>query len=211
MFNRHPPINGYLQFAHDELNQLQKLVQSQYITNIDKFTYSARYGVKAGEPFTIDELASNGEAMMQVIHALSYIASHSASSWLVNSETKGHITYADPMYGSCNILGLANDKILVRDLENTLYEWSMELSAHPSLVVFAQCKGTVKEKRIINNRHNFKEHPIEERRFTEPQPPRGIYMFRLSDIESEYVDSESNSADKFMGEIQSRRKNLDAE
>lgn len=211
LFNRHPPINGYLQFAHDELNQLRKLVQWQHITDIDKFTYSAKHGVKTGEPFTIDDLASNGEAMMQVIHALSYIASHSASSWLVNSETKGHITYADPMYGPCNILGLANDKILVRELENTLYEWSIQLSAHPSLVVFAQCRGTVKEKRIVNNRHNFKEHPVEERTFTEPQSPRGIYMFRLSDIETEYVDSESNSADKFMGEISSRRKYLDAE
>lgn len=211
LFNRHPPIDGYVPFAQEELNQLQKLVQSQHITDINKFTYSTRHGVKIGEPFTIDDLASNGETMMRVVHALSYIASHSASSWIVNSDTEGHITYADPLHGPCNILGLANEKIMVRDVENALYEWSMQLTAHPSLVVFAQCRGTVKEKRIANNRHNFKEHPVEERTFTEAQPPRGIYMFRLSDIESEYIESEPNSADQFMGEISSRRKYLDAE
>lgn len=210
LFDRHPPLNGYVQFAQEELNQLKKLVQNQDVVDVHKFTYSARHGVKAGETFTIDDLTSNGEALMQVVHALSYIASHSASSWLVNSEDEGHITYADPLHGHYNILGLANEKVMVRDIENALYEWSMKLPAHPHLVVFAECRGTVKEKRIANNRHNFKEHPVEDRTFTEAQTPRGIYMFSLSDIESEYVDSESNSADQFMGEISSRRKHLDA-
>lgn len=211
LFNRHPPLHGYVQFAQEELNQLQKLVQSQDITDIQKFTYSARHGVKGGESFTIDDLTSNGESLMQVVHALSYIASNSASSWLVNSDTEGHIAYADPLHGHSNILGLANEKVMVRDIESSLYEWSMQLTAPPNLVVFAQCRGTVKEKRLVNNRHNFKEHPIEERTFTEAQTPRGIYIFSLSDIESEYVDSESSSADQFMGDISLRRKHLDAE
>lgn len=210
LFGRYPPVNGYLPFAQNALNTLKTLIQNECLSDIDSFTYRTLYGVKIGESFSIEDLTAHGEGVMRVIHALSYIGSHTASSWAVRPGTEGHITYADPKFGPYNVLAWANEKYLSRDIEGSLYEWSMQATSHPSLLVFARGLGTIDEKKLVNKRHNFKEHPVEERTFTEAQPPRGVYIFSLSDIESKYADPTVTSAIDFMDEIFVRRSILDA-
>lgn len=210
LFNRYPPVKNYLSFAQNELELLQGLVQSENIKDIDSFTYRVRYGVRAGERFTVEDMTACGESLMRAFHALSYIGSHTASSWTVSPGTEGHITYIDPVSGPYNVMAWSNEKYVVRDIEGALYEWSMQAASHPNLLVFAKALGTVRETLLVNDRHNFKEHPIEARTFTEAQPPRGIYIFSLSDIESQYVDPAVPSAAAFMDEISVRRRKLDA-
>lgn len=211
LFNRYPPVNGYLPFVQSELDLLQGLVQSEGLKDIESFAYRTRYGIRPGERFTLEDLTACGEYVMRVVHALSYIGSHACSSWVVLPGTEGHITYTDPVSGPFNVMAWANDKYPVREIEGALYEWSMREVSHPNMVVFAQGRGLVSDKRLVNDRHSFTNHPIEARTFTEAEPPRGIYIFNLSEIESKYDDPAISSAVDFMDEISVRRRQLDAE
>ncbi|WP_307189594.1 ABC-three component system protein [Azotobacter vinelandii] len=212
LFERHPPIDGYLACVKRELDLLNVLVQNSVLADSVGFTYRTKYGVKQYESFSLEDLSASGEYVMKAVQALSYIKSHKSSQWVVEPGVDGHIKFSDPAVGELNIMAWANHRCHVRQMEGELFGWARKAISHPGLIVFAHAAGHVKDKKPSHNsRYDYTSPPSTRGSITEAEAPRNVYMFNLGEIESLYDDDTALSAEDFMDDLFKRRRRLDAE
>ncbi|WP_181257288.1 ABC-three component system protein [Vibrio splendidus] len=209
LFQRHPPELDYQSQAKKELEELQQLLNNKQCEDIKGFTYRTRYGVKSGESFSIDDISEYGYDVMQAVQALSYLKSDDSSNWIMKPDIEAHIEYKHPQYGDVNIMAWANHKYSIRQMEVDLYTWAREPSQKNSLIVFANAKGKVNDKKLSHDRYDISSSPNRNRNITEAEEPNNAYIFDLGEIENSYFDTDSLPSDKFMSEILDRRNNLD--
>ncbi|MGY5616402.1 ABC-three component system protein [Vibrio cincinnatiensis] len=211
LFGRYPPIDGYLDSVQKELDLLNALIQDSTLIGCSDFTYQTKYGVKQEEPFSIDDMHASGEYVMKAVQALSFVKSHQYADWVLEPQIKGHIQFNDAEHGKFNVMAWANHNYHVRQMEGDLFQWARRDTAHPELVVFAHCKGYVKDKKPSHARNDYTSTPSVRGAITEAQEPRNVYIFNLGEIESLYDDDQAQSVESFMEEILDRRRQLDAE
>lgn len=209
LFERYPPYTDYLPAVKTELDLLNSLVQTPGSLDYSGFTYQTCFGVNSGQDFSLEVLSSSGESVMRTVQALSYLNVPQSSQW-VCSPALGHIRHDDPVHGEVNIMAWSNADYSVRQMEADLYYWARVQSAHPSLIVFAKPRGTVKDKKPSNGqRYDYTAPPVSKGSITEPESVRNVYMFSLSDIESVYDDPCAPSPEQFMQNIFARKEKLD--
>ncbi|UTV30263.1 ABC-three component system protein [Photobacterium atrarenae] len=209
LFDRHPPIDGYLESVRKELELLNVLVQNASLADSKEFTYRTKYGVMQDQSFSLDDMSASGEYVMQAVQALSYIKSHKSTKWIVESGGDGHIEYSDPAFGEFNVLAWTNHRYPVRQMEADLFGWARKAATNPSLIVFADAKGRVNDKKPSHGRHDFTSPPPLKGTITEAEEPSNVYIFDLGEIESYYDDDGAPSVEQFMDDILERRKKLD--
>lgn len=211
LFDRYPPVPGYLATVRKELDLLSLLVQSTELPDCAGFTYRICYGVKPGEDFSLENLSYSGEYVMRAMQALSFLNVPDNSQWLVNPRLEGHIQYEDPELGQLSIMAWSNKDYPVRQMAGDLFTWARQAIAHPDLIVFAQGRGYVSDnKPSHDSRYDFTSAPLQRGSITEAAIPKSVYMFNLSEIESLYDDT-TVSAEGFMEDILKRREKLDAQ
>ncbi|MGM0824121.1 MAG: ABC-three component system protein [Pseudomonadota bacterium] len=211
LFDRHPPMEGYLECVRKELDLLNSLVQKAILADAEGFTYRTKYGVKQNEPFSIDEMSASGEYVMKAVQALSYIKSHKSAEWVIKPGVDGHIKFSEPEVGEFNIMAWVNHAYPIRQMETDLFVWARRAVTHPGLIVFAHAKGHVKDKKPSHARYDFTSLTPVRGSITEAEAPRNVYIFNLGEIESLYDDDTACSAEDFMDDISERRRRLDAE
>lgn len=211
LFDRYPPSPGYLPAVKTELDQLKILVQSASLPDYSGFTYRTWFGVRTGEDFSLEALFTSGESVMRTVQALSYLNVPHASQWVCSPDLQGHIRYDDPSDGEVNLMAWSNKNYPVRQIEGDLFEWARQPSGHPSLIVFAQGRGTITDKKPGNGRYDYTSSPASKGSITEPAIARKVYMFSLGDIESLYDDPLAPSPSQFMRDIFFRKGKLDAQ
>ncbi len=211
LFDRYPPFPGYLPAVKAELDLLNTLVQSAALPDYSEFTYLTWFGVKAGKHFSLETLCTSGECVMRTVQALSYLNVPPACQWVCTPDLLGHIRYDDAVYGEINLMAWSNRNYPVRQMEGDLFDWARQPTVHPSLIVFAQGRGTVSDKKPGDGRYDYTSSPAPKGSITEPAIARNVYMFSLSDIESVYDDPSAPSPDQFMEEIFARKGKLDAQ
>tara|TARA_R110002012_G_scaffold106831_2_gene248120 strand:- start:8493 stop:10229 length:1737 start_codon:yes stop_codon:yes gene_type:complete len=211
LFDRHPPVEGYLECVRKELDLLNNLVQKSILADAEGFTYRTKYGVKENEPFSLDEMSASGEYVMKAVQALSYIKSHKSSEWVTKPGVVGHIEFIEPTFGEFNVMAWTNHVYHIRDMETDLFLWARSAVSHPGLIVFAHAKGHVKDTKPNHARFDYTSIPPARGSITEAEPPRNVYIFNLGEIESLYDDNTALSVEGFMEEILKRRRRLDAE
>ncbi|WP_394143218.1 ABC-three component system protein [Vibrio atypicus] len=209
LFKRYPPIGSYPPCAHKELDLLNELVQDAGLSDTAEFTYRTKYGVGQNKTFSLDDMSSSGEYIMQAVQALSYIKSHKSTNWIVDSGRDGHIKYSDTTFGEFNVLAWANHRYPVRQMEADLFEWARKPVANPNLIVFADAKGRVNDKKPSHGRHDITSPPPLRETITEAEEPSNVYIFDLGEIESYYDDVNAPSVEQFIDNILERRKELD--
>ncbi|MFQ6372133.1 ABC-three component system protein [Shewanella sp. YIC-542] len=209
LFDRHPPIKGYLASVKKELDDLDLLVQNESLADLKGFTYRTKYGVMQNQSFSLDDMSAFGEDVMQAVQALSYIKSHKSTNWVVDSGRNAHIEYKDPTSGEFNVLAWTNHRYPVRQMEADLFRWARKPSSNPCLIVFADAKGRVNDKKPSHGRHDFTSPPPLKDAITEAEEPSNVYIFDLGEIESNYDNVEAPSVEQFMNDILERRKKLD--
>lgn len=121
LFDRHPPVEGYLECVRKELDLLNNLVQKNILADAEGFTYRTKYGVKQNEPFSLDDMSASGEYVMKAIQALSYIKSHKSAEWVTKPGVVGHIEFSEPTFGEFNVMAWANHVYHIRDMETDLF------------------------------------------------------------------------------------------
>lgn len=211
LFDRHPPMDGYLECVRKELDQLNRLVEDEILADPEAFAYMTKYGVKQEEPFSIDDMSSSGEYVMKAVQALSYIKSHRNADWIIGSGVDGHIKFRDPAVGNFNVMAWVNHNYHVRQMEGDLFGWARKATSNPFLIVFAHAKGYVKDKKPSHSRFDFTSPPPVRGSITEAETPRNVYIFNLGEIESLYDDDTALSAEGFIEDILDRREVLDDE
>lgn len=220
LFDRHPPDTDYPESVKKELALLDTLVQAGGIKDAKDFAYQTRYGVTPAKEFTLEELARSGKYVMKAVQALSYLKSHKDSVWITEPGTKGHLQFTDPSEGDYNVLAWANDEYRVRLMANDLYRWARDTANHPQLVVFANGVGKVKDEKpseLSNTNVSSRERfdittaPNVKGSITDVAMVNKVYFFALNEIESMYDEADAVSAEDFMDDISTRRKNLDAQ
>jgi len=211
LFGRYPPIDGYLESVQKELDFLNVLIKNSTLTNCSNFTYQTIHGVKQGEQFSVNDMYASGENVMRAVQALSFVKSHQDADWILEPQVKGHIKFGNTDLGDLNVMAWADQNYHIRQMEADLFEWARKETTHPGLVVFAHCKGHVKDKKPSHARNDITSTPSQKRAFTEAQDPRNVYIFNLGEIESIYDDVQAQSAESFMDDILERRRRLDAE
>lgn len=210
LFNRHPPFAGYLPAAKAELDLLNTLIQDASLPDCSRFTYRTCFGVKEDEHFPLEVLSASGECVMRTVQALSYLNVPVASQWVCSSDLQGHIRHDDPVYGEVRLMAWSDRNYPVRQMEADLFHWARQPIVHPSLIVFAQGRGNVAEKKPGAGRYDYTSPPAPKGSITEPSIVRNVYMFSLGDIESVYDDPLAPSPNQFMQEIFVRKGKLDA-
>jgi hypothetical protein len=211
LFDRYPPYQGYLAAVKKELDLLNTLVQDATLPDYSEFTYRAWFGVRAGEPFPLEQLSSSGEHVMRAVQALSYLNVPTSSQWSCAPDSQAHIRYDDAAHGQVSIMAWSNKSYHVRQMAGDLFDWARQPIAHPSLIVFAQGRGRVDDSKPSHGRYDFTSPPVHQELITEPAIARNVYMFDLSEIESVYDDPTGASPDQFMEEILKRKGKLDAQ
>lgn len=211
LFDRYPPFPEYLPAVKIELDLLNSLVQDACLPDYSEFTYQTWFGVRAGEDFPLEELCASGESVMRTVQALSYLNVPSASQWFCSPDLQGHIRHDDPVHGEVNLMAWSNRYYPVRQMEGDLFDWARQPIVHPSLIVFAQGRGNVSDKKPGDGRYDYTSPPITKGSITEPAIARNVYMFSLGDIESVYDDPLAPSPDQFMEGIFVRKGKLDAQ
>lgn len=211
LFDRYPPIDGYLECVQKELDLLNLLVQGDVLADSEGFTYRTKYGVKQGESFSLENMSASGEYIMKAIQAMSYIKSHKSAGWVVEPGVEGHIKFSAPTVGEFNVMAWANHNYHVRQMESDLFRWARRAVSHPNLIVFAHAKGDVKDKKPSHPRYDFTSPPAVRGMITEAEAPRNVYIFNLGEIESLYDDEKALSVESFMDGIFQRRRKLDVE
>jgi hypothetical protein len=211
LFDRYPPFDGYLTVVRTELDLLNTLVQGTGLPDCLGFTYRTCFGVKTGEDFSLEKLTSSGEYVMRAVHALSYLNVPASSQWSSAPGLEGHIRYEDPVHGEFSIMAWSNKNYHVRQMEGDLFHWARQPIVHPNLIVFAQGRGSVCDKKPSHGRYDYTSAPVPRGSITEPAIARNAYMFNLSEIESLYDDDEALSPEQFMEGILMRKEKLDAQ
>lgn len=211
LFDRYPPFPGYLPAVKTELDLLNSLVQSTDLPDYSGFTYRTWFGVRAGEKFPLEALCASGKCVMRTVQALSYLNVPPASEWVCSTDLQGHIRHDDPVHGVVNLMAWSNRDYPVRQMEGDLFDWSRQPIMHPSLIVFAQGRGNVADKKPSDGRYDYTSPPAPKGSITEPAIARNVYMFSLGDIESVYDDPLAPSPDQFMKDIFVRKGKLDAQ
>lgn len=148
---------------------------------------------------------------MRTVQALSYLNVPVSSNWSCTSELEGHIRYEDPEHGEVSIMAWSNRSYPVRQMEGDLFEWARQAIVHPNLIVFAQGRGSVQDKKPSEGRYDYTTSPVVRGSITEPAMARNVYMFNLSDVESLYDDPSASTPEQFMENIFSRKGKLDAQ
>ena len=211
LFDRYPPHPNYLPAVKAELDLLNTLVQDTSLPDYSGFTYRTWFGVKEGENFPLEALSTSGESVMRTVQALSYLNVPPASQWVCSYDLKGHIRNNDPVHGEVQLMAWSNRNYPVRQMEGDLFEWARQPSEHPALIVFAQGRGSITEKKLGDGRYDYTNPPAPMDSITEPAIARNVYMFSLGDIESVYDDPQAPSPDQFMEDIFVRKEKLDAQ
>lgn len=220
LFDRYPPDPDYPESVRMEFARLNSFVQAGAIKDVSDFAYQTKYGVTSTKEFSLDELTGSGKYVMKAIKALSYLKAHKDSAWITESGSKGHLQFSDNIRGDYNVLAWANDDYRVRHMENDLYRWARETANHPQLVVFGNGIGRVKDEKpseLSNSslssceRFDITMAPHVKGSITDVATVNKVYLFALNDIESMYDELDAVSAEDFMENISTRRKNLDAE
>lgn len=211
LFDRYPPFPGYLPAVKAELDLLNTLVQGAGLPDYSGFTYRTWFGVKAGEDFPLEALCASGECVMRTVQALSYLNVPPASQWVCSPDLQGHIRHDDPVHGEVNLMAWSNRNYPVRQMEGDLFDWARQPIVHPSLIVFAQGRGNVADKKPGDGRYDYTSPPAPKGSITEPAIARNVYMFSLGDIESVYDDPSAPSPNQFMEDIFVRKGKLDAQ
>jgi hypothetical protein len=210
LFDRYPPFPNYLPAVKTELDLLNNLVQSMGLPDYSGFTYRTWFGIRAGEDFSLEALSKSGECVMRTVQALSYLNVPPASQWVCSPDLQGHIRHDDPVHGEVNLMAWSNKNYPVRQMEGDLFDWARQPSVHPSLIVFAQGRGNITDKKPGDGRYDYTSPPAPKGSITEPAIARSVYMFNLGDIESVYDDPLAPSPDQFMKDIFVRKGKLDA-
>nr|WP_198591261.1 ABC-three component system protein [Vibrio cyclitrophicus]PME27488.1 hypothetical protein BCV41_00920 [Vibrio cyclitrophicus] len=208
-FYRYPPMEGYLNHVDKELKCFNTLIQNAELADSMGFTYRTKYGVSSNQPFSLDDMSNSGEYVMKAVQALSYIKSHQNSKWVVEEKIEGHIEYSEPTSGDFHVLAWANHRYPIRQMEADLYDWAREASGNPSLVVFANAKGKVNDRKPSHDRYDFTSTPPVRKSITDIQQPNNVYIFDLGELESNYDNERAPSIEKYMGDLLERRKELD--
>lgn len=211
LFDRYPPFPGYLPAVKAELDLLNTLVQDASLPDYSGFTYRTWFGVKEGEEFPLEALCASGECVMRTVQALSYLNVPAASQWVCSSDLQGHIRHDDPVHGEVCLMAWSNRNYPVRQMEGDLFDWARQPIVHPSLIVFAQGRGSVADKKPGDGRYDYTTPPAPKGSITEPSIARNVYMFSLGEIESVYDDPSAPSPNKFMEDIFVRKGKLDAQ
>ncbi|GAC1039553.1 hypothetical protein thsps117_43110 [Pseudomonas sp. No.117] len=211
LFDRYPPFPNYLPAVRTELDLLNSLVQSTGLPDCKGFTYRTWFGVKAGEDFPLEMLCASGECVMRTVQALSYLNVPPASQWGCSPDLLGHIRHDDPVHGEVNLMAWSNRNYHVRQMEGDLFDWARQPTVHPSLIVFAQGRGNVTDKKPSAGRYDYTSSPALKGSITEPAIIRNVYMFSLGDIESVYDDPLAPTPVQFMEDIFIRKEKLDAQ
>ncbi len=220
LFGRYPLDSDYPESIKKEFSLLDNLVQDGGIKDIKDFAYQTRYGVTSMQEFTLAELTNSGKNVMKAVQALSYLKSHQGSTWVTTPGVKGHLQFTDPNQGDYNVLAWANDKYRVRHMSSELYRWARDTANHPSLVVFGNGVGKVKDEKpsklsALNDssseRFDITAGPSVKNSITDAAMVNKVYFFALDEIESMYDESDAESAENFMDDISNRRKKLDAQ
>lgn len=212
LFDRYPPYPGYLAAVRNELDLLNTLVQGTGLSDYSGFTYRTRFGVRVGEHFPLERLSSAGECVMRTVQALSYLNVPVSSQWSCTPALQGHIRYDNPEHGEVSIMAWSNNSYHVRQMEADLFDWARQPIVHPNLIVFAQGRGSVGDRKPSHGRYDFTtSSPAPRGSITEPAIARNVYMFSLSEIESVYDDPMAPSPERFMEDIFERKGKLDAQ
>ncbi|MFQ1894055.1 ABC-three component system protein [Aeromonas veronii] len=211
LFDRYPPFPGYLPAVKTELDLLNNLVQSAGLPDDSGFTYRTLFGVRAGEDYSLEALSKSGENVMRTVQALSYLNVPPASQWGCSPDQQGHIRHDDPVHGEVNLMAWSNKNYPARQIEGDLFDWARQPGGHPSLIVFAQGRGNITDKKLSDGRYDYTSPPAPKGSITEPAIARSVYMFNLGDIESVYDDPRAPSPDQFMKDIFVRKGKLDAQ
>lgn len=211
LFERYPPYDDYLATVKKELDLLDTLVQGVDLPDYSAFTYRTWHGVRPGQDFPLERLSSAGECVMRTVQALSYLNVPVSSNWSCTSELEGHIRYEDPEHGEVSIMAWSNRSYPVRQMECDLFEWARQAIVHPNLIVFAQGRGSVMDKKPSEGRYDYTSSPVARGSITEPAMARNVYMFNLSDVESLYDDPSALTPEQFMEDIFNRKGKLDAQ
>lgn len=211
LFDRYPPFPGYLPAVKTELDLLNNLVQSNGLPDDSGFTYRTLFGVRAGEDFSLEALSKSGENVMRTVQSLSYLNVPPASQWGCSPDQQGHIRHDDPVHGEVNLMAWSNKNYPVRQIEGDLFDWARQTGMHPSLIVFAQGRGNITDKKLSDGRYDYTSPPAPKGSITEPAIARSVYMFNLGDIESVYDDPRAPSPAQFMKDIFVRKGKLDAQ
>lgn len=211
LFDRYPPFAGYLPAVKTELDLLNSLVQDTGLPDYSGFTYQTWFGVRAGEDFPLETLCASGEYVMRTVQALSYLNVPPSSQWVCSPDRQGHIRHDDPVHGEVNLMAWSNRNYPVRQMEGDLFDWARQPIVHPSLIVFAQGRGNVADKKPSDGRYDYTSPPAPKGSITEPVIARNVYMFSLGDIESVYDDPLAPSPDQFIEDVFVRKGKLDAQ
>ncbi|WP_042818072.1 ABC-three component system protein [Yersinia wautersii] len=220
LFDRYPPDSDYPETIKKEFAQLDNFVQSGGIKDVHDFAYQTIYGVTSAQEFTLEQLANSGKDVMKAVQALSYLKSHKDSTWITEPGIKGHLQFTDPNQGDYNVLAWANDEYRVRYMSNDLYRWARDTANHPQLVVFGNGVGRVRDEMpskfselsvSSSERFDITTGPNVKDSITDVAMVNKVYFFALNEIESMYDESDTVSAEDFMDDISTRRKNLDAQ
>ncbi len=210
LFARHPPIDGYQAEVLTERTHLSELIHSGAIADCKNFSYRACYGVSTDKEFSPEDLSAAGVDIMRSIDALSFIHVSPLSQWSVACQHAGHISYADPNAGEFSIMAWSSTDYTIRDMEGQLFEWARLPSAHPSLLVFVEGKGTIKVKKPSHGRYDITATPPVKRSITDASVHRHVYLFDLRKVEDQCLDDADLSSDEFMEDIMKRRAEIDA-
>ncbi|KRP76086.1 ABC-three component system protein [Pseudomonas veronii] len=210
LFDRHPPIDGYLPAVLNERNSLNALVQNGVLTDCKGFSYRACYGTRTDKEFSPEDLSAAGESVMRSIDALSFINLSPLSQWSVVTRHDAHISYSDPVLGEVSIMAWSSSDYAVRDMEAQLFEWARQPSAHPSLIVFAEGRGSIKVPKPSHGRYDITVTPPVHRSFTDTVVPRSVYLFDLRKVEDQCLPDADQTAEEFMEAIMQRRNEIDA-
>lgn len=210
LFDRYPPVAGYLPSVLQERNSLNNLIQSGALSDSRGFSYRAYYGIRVNESFTPEVLSASGKSIMRSIDALSFLNVPALSQWSLNPSRDGHVRYDDPLAGEVHIMAWSCSDYAVRDMEGKLFEWARQPSAHPSLIVFADGRGTIRQPKPSHGRYDITSPPQKRGSITDAVVPRSAYLFDLRSIEDQYAVGADLSPEEFMESIMARRNEIDA-
>ncbi|WP_409287318.1 ABC-three component system protein [Pseudomonas guariconensis] len=210
LFDRHPPDDDYQPAVLKERQHLSELIQNGIIADCKNFSYRACYGTRRDREFSPEDLSAAGANIMRSINALSFIKVSPSSQWSVAPHLEGHINYADAEVGEVSIMAWSSKDYSVRDMEAQLFEWARQPSAHPSLFVFAEGRGTIKVNKPSHGRYDITAVPSVRDSITDAVVPRSVYLFDLRKVEDQCLDDADQTPDEFMGGIMKRRADLDA-
>lgn len=213
VISKYPATVGIVLPVHSEMEILQELVESGALQGSGVFSYSTMHGVKPGEAYLPYNIYENGECVMDTVHALCYLKSHSNIHWRYEKFGDGQLRYVGDSGYTANILGWTNHAYHIRSMEADVVDWAKLPGEHPELFVFWKGKGRIPDAGMRpseRGRFNITYAADDENNFTYPTLARKAFIFAIDEVETCYSESDSNmSPTSFMEDLISRKEKLD--